>query len=357
MPVSSMKELLEAGVHFGHHTRKWNPKMKAYIYGERNDIYIIDLHKTRKKLEEAYENVRQMAFNGDTFLFVGTKKQAQDSIKESAEACGMHWVNQRWLGGMLNNWPTIQTRIDRLNQLDKMIEDGTMEKLPKKESARLGEERTKLDAVLGGIRTMNGLPSAIFIIDCKKEHIAIKEAHRLEIPLVAVVDTNCDPDEIDYVIPGNDDAIRAVKLMASQMAEAINEGRGMAQSAMEQRADAAMSGQVGGAVHIGEGGRIEYVGAPQMELPPVASNDDEEMPTDFDATQAAALSGDVELPATAEFNETGQTGVTSSAPLSETASGGGANDAGEGNSFDNQDQAQGTGAGNIPAETVGTLGE
>lgn len=283
MPVSSMKELLEAGVHFGHHTRKWNPKMKPYIYGARNDIYIIDLHKTRKKLEEAYEQVRQMAFNGDTFLFVGTKKQAQDSIKEAAEACDQYFVNHRWLGGMLTNWPTIQTRIDRLNQLDKMIEDGTMDKLPKKESARLQEEREKLHLILGGIRNMADLPSAIFIVDCKKEHIAIKEAHRLEIPIVAVVDTNCDPDEVDYVIPGNDDAIRAVKLMASQMAEAINEGRAMAQSAMEQRADAAMHGAVGGAVHIGEGGRIEYVGAPTVELPPVDTGEDEEMPADFGA--------------------------------------------------------------------------
>ncbi len=267
MPVSSMKELLEAGVHFGHHTRKWNPKMRAYIYGERNDIYIIDLHKTRKKLEEAYEQVRQMAFNGGTFLFVGTKKQAQDSIREAAEGCGQHYVNHRWLGGMLTNWPTIQTRIDRLNQLDKMTEDGTMEKLPKKESARLMEERGKLDQILGGIRTMGDLPTCLFIIDCKKEHIAIREAHRLEIPIVAVVDTNCDPDEVDHVIPGNDDAIRAVKLMASQMAEAISEGRGMAQSAREQIAESVAS--AGGAVHIGEGGRIEYVGAPQIALPPV----------------------------------------------------------------------------------------
>jgi small subunit ribosomal protein S2 len=264
-----MKDLLEAGVHFGHHTRKWNPKMKAYIYGERNDIYIIDLHKTRKKLEEAYETVRQMAFNGNSFLFVGTKKQAQEAIKEAAESCGQFYVNHRWLGGMLTNWTTIQIRIDRLNQLDKMEEDGTLEKLPKKESARLMEEREKLQLVLGGIRNMNGLPDAIFIVDCKKEHIAIREAHRLDVPIVAVVDTNCDPDEVHYVIPGNDDAIRAVKLMASQMAEAINEGRTMAQSAMEQRAEAALSGAVGGAVHIGEGGRIEYVGAPDVELPPV----------------------------------------------------------------------------------------
>ncbi len=293
MPVSSMKELLEAGVHFGHHTRKWNPKMKAYIYGERNDIYIIDLHKTRKKLEDAYEQVRQMAFNGTTFLFVGTKKQAQDSIKEAAISCDQYYVNHRWLGGMLTNWPTIQTRIDRLNRLDKMIEDGTMEKLPKKESARLTEERVKLDLILGGIRTMSSLPTCIFIVDCKKEHIAIREAHRLKIPLVAVVDTNCDPDEINYVIPGNDDAIRAVKLMASQMAEAINEGRGMAQSAMEQRADAAMAGEAGGAVHIGEGGRIEYVGAPQISLPPVEHNVDDESTTglDFSAPEMTDESG------------------------------------------------------------------
>ncbi|HEX8833997.1 MAG TPA: 30S ribosomal protein S2, partial [Abditibacteriaceae bacterium] len=237
-----------------------------------------------------YEQVRQMAFNGSTFLFVGTKKQAQDSIKESALACGQYYVNHRWLGGMLTNWPTIQTRIDRLNQLDKMQEDGTMDKLPKKESARLTEEREKLDLILGGIRTMGDLPSCIFIVDCKKEHIAIREAHRLEIPIVAVVDTNCDPDEVHYVIPGNDDAIRAVKLMSSQMAEAINEGRGMAQSAMEQRADAAMQGQVGGAVHIGEGGRIEYVGAPAVELPPVDTGDadDAELPADFAAGNGVA---------------------------------------------------------------------
>ncbi len=289
MPVSSMKDLLEAGVHFGHHTRKWNPKMKPFIYGERNDIYIIDLHKTRKKLEEAYETVRQMAFNGQRFLFVGTKKQAQDAIKEAAIECEQFYINHRWLGGMLTNWGTIQTRIDRLNQLDKMIEDGTMAKLVKKEQARLGEERTKLDNILGGIRTMNGLPDVIFIIDCKKEHIAIREAHRLEIPIVAVVDTNCDPDEINYVIPGNDDAIRAVKLMASQMAEAINEGRTMAISVMEERALAATSGQVGGAVHIGEGGRIEYVGASEVEMPSVVSDDAEDEEVDMEMAAAFGI--------------------------------------------------------------------
>lgn len=284
MPVSSMKELLEAGVHFGHHTRKWNPKMKPFIYGARNDIYIIDLHKTRRKLEEAYEQVRARAFNGQKFLFVGTKKQAQDSIKEAAEACDQFFVNSRWLGGMLTNWPTIQTRIDRLNQLDKMTEDGTMEKLPKKEAARLGEEREKLTAVLGGIRTMSGPPDVMFIVDCKKEHIAIQEAHRLEIPIVAVVDTNCDPDEVDYVVPGNDDAIRAVRLMAMQMAEAINEGRGMAQSIMEERA---ANLQGAGAASFG-GGQLDYVGATPIELPPVASNDE-----DFDMSLVdQSLNGD-----------------------------------------------------------------
>jgi len=301
MAVSSMKDLLEAGVHFGHNTRKWNPKMKPYIYGARNDIYIIDLNKTRKKLEEAYETVRQMAFNGSTFLFVGTKKQAQEAVKEAAESCEQFYVTQRWLGGMLTNWSTIQGRINRLNQLDRMIEDGTMEKLPKKESARLNEERAKLDAVLGGIRTMNTLPTCMVIIDCKNEHIAIKEAHRLEIPIVGVVDTNCDPDEVDYVIPANDDAIRAVKLMASQMAEAINEGRLMAQSAMEQRAEAALSGAVGGAVHIGEGGRIEYVGAPEVELPPVDTGDGEdEADMEAAATNESASSESTEEAATAE---------------------------------------------------------
>jgi small subunit ribosomal protein S2 len=284
-----MKDLLEAGVHFGHHTRKWNPKMKPYIYGARNDIYIIDLHKTRKKLEEAYEVIRQMAFEGNTFLFVGTKKQAQDAIKEGAESCEQFYVNSRWLGGMLTNWTTIQTRIDRLNQIDRMIEDGTMEKLPKKEVAQLNEERTKLDTVLGGIRTMSGLPNCIFIVDCKKEHIAIKEAHRLEIPIVAVVDTNCDPEEVDYPIPGNDDAIRSVKLMVSQVAEAITEGRTMRQSSQEQIAQAAMSGAAGGAVHIGEGGKIEYIGAPQIELPPVDTGDEGE-----DNFEASVNAGDVE---------------------------------------------------------------
>ena len=271
MPVSSMKDLLEAGVHFGHHTRKWNPKMKPYIYGARNDIYIIDLHKTRKKLEVAYDKVRQMAYEGKSFLFVGTKKQAQDAIAEAATSCNSYYVNHRWLGGMLTNWNTVQLRIDRLNQIDKMNEDGTLAKLVKKEQFRIMEERTKLDNVLGGIRTMTSLPDVIFIIDCKKEHIAIKEAHRLEIPIVAVVDTNCDPEEIDYVIPGNDDAIRAVSLMADQMAQAINEGRLMAESVREERAGQ-LSGA--GAAHFG-GGQIDYVGAENVQFSPVSTDDDE----------------------------------------------------------------------------------
>lgn len=340
MPVSSMKELLEAGVHFGHHTRKWNPKMKTFIYGERNDIYIIDLHKTRKKLEEAYEVVRQKAFNGETFLFVGTKKQAQDSIKEAAESCGQHFVNHRWPGGMLTNWPTIQARIDRLNQLDKMETEGTMEKLPKKESARLREEREKLHLTLGGIRTMGGLPDTMFVIDCKKEHIAIREARRLEIPIVAVVDTNCDPDEIDHVIPGNDDAIRAVKLMSSQMAEAINEGRGMAQSARETIAENVSA--AGGAVHIGEGGRIEYVGAPQVELPPVDTGDgDDSISMDnLDAgTNGAAANGSSINEASAAGTPTGfnDHGLTSGGDLDTVEQSGGVNSIGGGQSFARQD--------------------
>jgi len=294
MPVASMKDLLEAGVHFGHHTRKWNPKMKPYIYGARNDIYIIDLHKTRKELEKTYESVRQLAFQGKKFLFVGTKKQAQDPIKESAEACEQFFVNHRWLGGMMTNWNTVQLRIDRLNQIDRMIEDGTLAKLVKKEQGRVMEERTKLDNTLGGIRTMNGLPDVIFVIDCRKEQIAIKEARKLDIPIVAVVDTNCDPDEVDYVIPGNDDAIRAVQLMASQMAEAINEGRAMRQSVMEER-----STQLGqaSAVSFG-GGQIDFVGAADVQFAPVSSDEeddmfDSEMAKNFDVSSRAKAGLDV----------------------------------------------------------------
>lgn len=225
MSVISMKQLLEAGVHFGHQTRRWNPKMAEYIFTERNGIYIIDLQKTVKKVEEAYMFVRQLAEDNKDLLFVGTKKQAMDAVKEEATRCGMHYINARWLGGMLTNFKTIKTRVRRLEQLRKMAEDGTFDMLPKKEVINLNHEIDKLEKYLGGIKNMTSLPGAIFIIDTKKEHNAVSEAKKLGIPIVAIVDTNCDPDEVDYIIPGNDDAIRAVKLMASTMANAIIEGK------------------------------------------------------------------------------------------------------------------------------------
>ena len=225
MAVVSMKQLLEAGVHFGHQTRRWNPKMAPYIYMERNGIYIIDLQKTVKKLEEAYSFVRDTAANGGTILFVGTKKQAQDAVKEEAERVGMFFVNARWLGGMLTNFKTMRTRIDRLQQLRKMQEDGTFDMLPKKEVIKLTGEIAKLEKYLGGVQEMRRLPSAMFVIDPRKERNAIAEARKLHIPIVAIVDTNCDPDEVDYPIPGNDDAIRAIRLISSTMANAVQEGR------------------------------------------------------------------------------------------------------------------------------------
>jgi small subunit ribosomal protein S2 len=225
MAVVSMKQLLEAGVHFGHQTRRWNPKMAQYIYMERNGIYIIDLAKTVKKLEEAYNFVRDTSAEGGTILFVGTKKQAQDAMKEEAERVGMYYVNARWLGGMLTNFKTMRTRVDRLAQLKKMQEDGTFDMLPKKEVMKHLGEMAKLEKYLGGVKEMKKLPSALFIVDPRKERNAIAEAHKLGIPIVAIVDTNCDPDEIDYVIPGNDDAIRAIRLIASTMANAVQEGR------------------------------------------------------------------------------------------------------------------------------------
>ncbi len=226
MPTVSMKQLLEAGVHFGHQTRRWNPKMKRYIFGERNGIYIIDLSKTVKLLDTALNAVRDVAVDGGSILFVGTKKQAGDSIREEAERCGMHYVNARWLGGMLTNFRTIRRRIDRLEQLRRMEAEGTFELLPKKEVIKLQLEIEKLEKFLGGVKKMNELPSALFIVDSKKEHIAVAEARKLGIPIIGIVDTNCDPDEIDYVIPGNDDAIRAVKLIAGAVADAVIEGRG-----------------------------------------------------------------------------------------------------------------------------------
>ena len=221
MSSLTMKELLEAGVHFGHQTRKWNPKMKRYIYGGRNGIYIIDLHQTLKLFEEAREFVQNAVTEGEIVLFVGTKKQAQDAIVESAKQCGMYWVNQRWLGGMLTNWKTIQGRIGRLNELGKMEADGIFEQLPKKETAKLRDEMDKLERNLGGIKEMPKLPGVVYIVDLKKERIALLEARKLDIPIVAIVDTNCDPDEIDYPIPGNDDAIRAIKLITGKIAEAV----------------------------------------------------------------------------------------------------------------------------------------
>ncbi|MDR0671176.1 MAG: 30S ribosomal protein S2 [Oscillospiraceae bacterium] len=225
MAVVSMKQLLEAGVHFGHQTRRWNPKMAQFIFTERNGIYIIDLQKTVKKLEEAYRFVRELSSEGETLLFVGTKKQAQEAIREEAERVNMFFVNARWLGGMLTNFKTMRRRIDRLNQIKKMQEDGTFDMLPKKEVIKLHGEIEKLEKYLGGVKEMRRLPGALFIIDPRKERNAIAEAHKLGIPVVAIVDTNCDPDEIDYPIPGNDDAIRAIRLISQTMANAVLEGR------------------------------------------------------------------------------------------------------------------------------------
>ncbi len=225
MAIVSMKQLLEAGVHFGHQTRRWNPKMAPYIFTERNGIYIIDLQKTVRKIDEAYSFVRNVAMEGKSVLFVGTKKQAQESIRNEAERCNMFYVNNRWLGGMLTNFRTIKTRIARLNAIDAMEQRGEFDVLPKKEVIKLVAEREKLQANLGGIREMKTLPGCLLVVDPRKEHIAVAEARALKIPIVGIVDTNCDPDEIDYVIPGNDDAIRAVKLIAGKMADAVLEGK------------------------------------------------------------------------------------------------------------------------------------
>jgi len=223
--IISMKQLLEAGVHFGHQTRRWNPKMAPYIFTDRNGIYIIDLQKTVKKIEEAYNFVKQLSAGGGTLLFVGTKKQAQEAVREEATRAGMFYVNQRWLGGMLTNFQTIRHRIERLLELERMEADGSFGALPKKEIAVLNREKEKLEKSVGGIKGMKKLPDAIFIIDPRKERIAVAEARKLGVPIIAIVDTNCDPEEIDYVIPGNDDAIRAVRLLTSKMADAVLEGR------------------------------------------------------------------------------------------------------------------------------------
>ena len=242
MSVISMKQLLEAGVHFGHQTRRWNPKMKPYIYTERNGIYIIDLQKSVGMVDDAYNAIGDCVANGGTILFVGTKKQAQDSIKSEAERCGMYYVNERWLGGMLTNFKTIQSRINRLKEIEAMEEDGTFDVLPKKEVINLKKELEKLQKNLGGIKDMKRLPDAIFIVDPKKERICVQEAHALGIELIGIADTNCDPDELDYVIPGNDDAIRAVKLIVSKMADAVieaNQGEEAAPAEEEEVAEEA----------------------------------------------------------------------------------------------------------------------
>ena len=239
MAVVSMKQLLEAGVHFGHQTRRWNPKMAPYIYMERNGIYIIDLQKTVKKLEDAYNFVRSLSEKGESILFVGTKKQAQDAVREEAERVGQYFVNARWLGGMLTNFKTMRTRINRLAQLRKMQEDGTFDILPKKEVIKHTNEIEKLEKYLGGVKDMKKLPAALFIIDPRKERNAIAEARKLKIPIVAIVDTNCDPDEIDYIIPGNDDAIRAIRLISATMANAVQEGRQGADAEEAEKAEAA----------------------------------------------------------------------------------------------------------------------
>ncbi|MDI6709148.1 MAG: 30S ribosomal protein S2 [Bacillota bacterium] len=225
MAIVSMKQLLEAGVHFGHQTRRWNPKMAPYIFTDRNGIYIIDLQKTVRKIEEAYNFVKSLAAEGKTILFVGTKKQAQNTIQEEAERCGMFYVNKRWLGGMLTNFQTIRRRIDRLKELEHMEASGRLSLFSKKEAAELMHEKSRLEKYLGGIKNMHRLPAALFVVDPRKERIAVAEARKLGIPILAIVDTNCDPDEVDYVIPGNDDAIRAVRLLTSRMADAVIEGR------------------------------------------------------------------------------------------------------------------------------------
>jgi small subunit ribosomal protein S2 len=236
MGVISMKQLLEAGVHFGHQTRRWNPKMAEYIYTERNGIYIIDLQKTVGKVDDAYNAIKEVVAEGGNVLFVGTKKQAQDAIKAEAERCGMYYVNQRWLGGMLTNFKTIQARIRRLKNIEKMQEDGTFDVLPKKEVIKLKLEMEKLEKNLGGIKEMKDIPDVMFIVDPRKEKIAIQEAHILGIPIVSIVDTNCDPEEVDYVIPGNDDAIRAVKLIVGKMADAVIEANQGAQNHIDEAA-------------------------------------------------------------------------------------------------------------------------
>jgi len=299
-----MKDLLEAGVHFGHQTRRWNPKMKQYIYAGRNGIYIIDLHQTLRMLETAYSFIREVAAEGSPVLFVGTKKQAQESIRESAEQCGMYYVCERWLGGMLTNYRTIRERIDRLTALRQMEEDNSILRRPRKEQARLREQKAKLERVLSGIEHMPSLPRAMFVVDVRQEDIAIREARRLDIPVVAIVDTNGDPDEVDYIIPGNDDAIRAIRLITGKMAEAVAEGRAeyesrQAKAAAEEREEAeraAAEEQVVAEVGV-SGVEQEMMGTEEYERPtteeaapadekPVAATEEEQAPEETPAAPA-----------------------------------------------------------------------
>ncbi len=263
MPVVTMKQLLEAGVHFGHQTRRWNPKMKEFIFTERNGIYIIDLQKTVRLMDVAYNFVKELAYNGEKVLFVGTKKQAQESISDEANRCEMPYVNQRWLGGMLTNYATIKKRIDRLFELEKMEEDGLFDVLPKKEVIKLNHEKEKLNKFMGGIRTMKDLPAAVYIVDPRKEKIAVAEARKLEIPIIAIVDPNCDPDEIDYIVPGNDDAIRAVKLITSKMAEAVLEGKQGLQEAEAAAAHAAAQAKAQAEAEAEAAAAAETAGEPE----------------------------------------------------------------------------------------------
>ena len=283
----TMKELLEAGVHFGHQTKRWNPKMKEFIFGERNGIYIIDLQKTLKMFKDASKYVQDLAAGGKTVLFVGTKRQAQDAIAEEATRCGMFYINQRWLGGLLTNWVTVQKSVKRLKELDDMATDGRYELLPKKEVIKLERERKHLQANLAGIKNMNRLPDAIFVIDSNKEQIAVKEARKLGIPVVAVVDTNCDPSEVDYVIPGNDDALRAIRLFASKVAESIVEGSQVAtdkqgaeiaSAVAAQPAEAAAEGEAAAVAEGGEDVNLAEVLGGNVRKSPAAAADAEEAP-------------------------------------------------------------------------------
>ncbi len=289
MATITMKELLEAGVHFGHQTKRWNPKMKEYIFGERNGIYIIDLQKTLKMFKEASRFVQDLASDNKTILFVGTKRQAQDAIAEEAQRCAMFYVNQRWLGGLLTNWATVQKSVKRLKELDEMAVDGRYELLPKKEVIKLERERKHLQANLAGIKQMDRLPDSVFVIDSNKEQIAVREARKLGIPVVAVVDTNCDPSEVDYVIPGNDDALRAIRLFASKVADSVIEGR---QTATDKQAaeveaaaqvSAAPEGEAAseGVAGIGESGEdinMEEVLGGRVRKQPAAASEEEEEP-------------------------------------------------------------------------------